>query len=196
MDINQPFYETLSLINRMEGVCEQLYQKAKDIHEFQKTLDMDVSKFDQVEEVRVGMMYRAKLWKALDEWGNVLVEKWRTAPFEQVDVSEISQKSEYYTKVALQCERNLPQGSTAVARLKQLVFDFRETMPIVEALGNKNLKVEHWTEIKNIIGLPSDYPMEEKHFNLGELIGFGVAQHQEAIINVSVTATQEFNLRT
>jgi len=48
-------------------------------------------------------------------------------------------------------------------------------MPIVEALGNKNLKVEHWTEIKTIIGLPSDYPMEDKHFNLGELIGFGVA---------------------
>ncbi len=62
---------------------------------------MDVSKFDQVEEVRVGMMYRSKLWRALDEWGNVLVEKWRTAPFEQVDVSEISQKSEYYTKMAL-----------------------------------------------------------------------------------------------
>lgn len=64
------------------------------------------------------MMYRAKLWKALDEWGNVLVEKWRTAPFEKVDVSEITQKSEFYTKVALQCERNLPQGSSAVARLK------------------------------------------------------------------------------
>jgi hypothetical protein len=74
----------------MEEVCEQLTQKAKDIHEFQKTLDMDVSKFDQVEEVRVGMLYRAKLWRALDEWGNVLVEKWRTAPFENVDVSEIT----------------------------------------------------------------------------------------------------------
>jgi dynein heavy chain len=114
---------------------------------------MDVSKFDMVEEVRVAMLYRVKLWKALDEWGNVLVEKWRTAPFEHVDVGEITQKSEYYTKVALQCERNLPVGSSAVAKLKQLVFDFRETMPIVEALGNKNLKVEHWTEIKTIIGL-------------------------------------------
>ena len=62
---------------------------------------MDVSKFDMVEEVRVAMLYRVKLWKALDEWGNVLVEKWRTAPFEHVDVSEITQKSEFYTKVAL-----------------------------------------------------------------------------------------------
>jgi dynein heavy chain len=38
--------------------------------------------------------------------------------------------------------------------------------------------------------------MEDKQFNLGELIGFGVAKFQEEIINVSVTATQEFNLRT
>lgn len=35
-------------------------------------------------------------------------------------------------------------------------------MPIVEALGNKNLKVEHWTDIKNILSLPSEYPMEER----------------------------------
>jgi dynein heavy chain, axonemal len=59
--------------------------------------------------------------------------------------------------------------------LKKLVFDFRETMPIVEALGNKNLKVEHWTDIKTILNLPSEYPMEERQFNLGELIGFNVA---------------------
>lgn len=48
-------------------------------------------------------------------------------------------------------------------------------MPIVEALGNKNLKVEHWTDIKTILNLPSEYPMEERQFNLGELIGFNVA---------------------
>lgn len=62
-------------------------------------------------------------------------------------------------------------------------------MPIVEALGNKYLKVEHWQEIKTLIGLPNDYAMEERKFNLGELISWGVANFQEEIINVSVTAT-------
>lgn len=42
-------------------------------------------------------------------------------------------------------------GASAVTELKTLVFDFRETMPIVEALGNKNLKNEHWEEIKTIL---------------------------------------------
>jgi hypothetical protein len=52
LDINQPFYEMLARVNRMEEVAKGLDQKAKDIHEFQKTLDMDVSKFDLVEEVQ------------------------------------------------------------------------------------------------------------------------------------------------
>ena len=51
-------------------------------------------------------------------------------------------------------------------------------MPIVEALGNKNLKVEHWHDIKLILNLDLNYPLELREFNLGELIGFNVALHQ------------------
>jgi len=43
-----------------------------------------------------------------------------------------------FTKNVLQCERNLPKSS-AVAFLKELVFNFRDSMPIVESLGNKLL---------------------------------------------------------
>lgn len=136
---------------------------------------MDVSGFSYMEDARSSMLYRAKLWRSLYEWGEVLVNKWRTAPFDQVDVQDITAKSELYTKTALQCERNLPAGSTAVARLKQLVFDFRETMPIVEALGNQNLQKEHWFEIKKVIQVPDDFPLEERTFTLGQLINFNVA---------------------
>lgn len=79
---------------------------------------MDITSLSYVDEARQSMLYRAKLWRSLHEWGVVLVTKWKTAPFEQVDVQEISQKAEQYTKIALQCERNLPADSTAVARLK------------------------------------------------------------------------------
>lgn len=80
-----------------------------------------------------------------------------------------------YTKTVIQCERNLPVTSTAVAKLKSLVFDFRETMPIVEALGNKNLKDIHWEDIKiNILNIP-EFPLESRQFTLGQLIEFNVA---------------------
>lgn len=134
---------------------------------------MDITAFDYVEEARINMTYRARLWRALSEWKQ-LIESWKSSPFEYIEVSEITQKADIYTKTVIQCERNLPQGSTAVAKLKSLVFDFRETMPIVEALGNKLLKPEHWEEIKTLLG-QQDFALETRQFNLGQLIEMNVA---------------------
>jgi hypothetical protein len=58
-----------------------LVQKAADISEYQRTLDLDVSAFEYVEEARSQMLYRLRLWRSLHEWGAVLVERWKTAPF-------------------------------------------------------------------------------------------------------------------
>ena len=79
------------------------------------------------------------------------------------------------TKTVLNCERNLPP-STAVQYFKKIVWDFKETMPIVEALGNKHLQDFHWQEIKQIIHY-EHFPLEEKQFTLGELIKMDVAKY-------------------
>ena len=63
----------------------------------------------------------------------------------------------------------------AVARLKKIVWEFRDTMPVVEALGNELIEKIHWIEIKDIIG-NHDFPLEEKNFTLGELIDLDVAR--------------------
>lgn len=55
----------------------------------------------------------------------------------------------------------MPSSSTAVRHLKRLVFEFKETMPIVEALGNDYLESFHWKQIKDILKIP-DFPLEEK----------------------------------
>jgi len=121
---------------------------------------MDVTAFDYVEDIKSKMSYRAKLWRALREWQE-LIESWKSSPFENIEVNEITAKADSYTKTVNQCERNLPEGSTAVVKLKKLVYDFRETMPIVEALGNKNLQNIHWNEIKTLLDIP-DFPLEDR----------------------------------
>lgn len=65
-------------------------------------------------------------------------------------------------------------------------------MPIVEALGNRNLKKVHWDEIKE--ELKTDFALEERQFTLGKLVEMEVFSKQDEIVNISVTATQEFNL--
>jgi len=74
------------------------------------------------------------------------------------------------------------------------VFEFKETMPIVEALGNPHLTEVHWSEIKAKLGI-EDFPLEDKQFSLGELVQLNVAEHCDEVVNISVTATQENLLR-
>lgn len=94
----------------------------------------EITQFHDVEEAKRKHIYRAKLWRALNDWTN-LMHKWVTANFDDIDVEKISHIAEKFTKTTVQCERNLPTTSTAVKHLKKLVFDFKETMPIVRALG-------------------------------------------------------------
>lgn len=58
-----------------------------------------------------------------------------------------------------------------------MVFQFKETMPIVVALGNKYLEKVHWDEIYILLGEP-DINLEDREFNLGQLINLNVANYQ------------------
>jgi hypothetical protein len=46
---------------------------------------MDVTPFDNVEEARINMIYRAKLWRSIHEWKD-MVDKWSESEFNKIDV--------------------------------------------------------------------------------------------------------------
>lgn len=67
--------------------------KKKDIHRYQKTLDMGmVEPFNNVEDAKVLLSYNVRLWSAIHEW-NLNIEIWQVSPFEQIDVEDILDKS-------------------------------------------------------------------------------------------------------
>jgi len=77
-----------------------------------------------------------------------------------------------------------------------MVGEFSETMPIVESLGNKTLKKVHWKEMRDIMEIPEEFPLELRMFTLGELINFDVAPFKSEIVEISNVATQEQILKT
>ncbi len=52
-------------------------------------------------------------------------------------------------------------------KLKNLVFNFKETMPVVVALRNRDLQDYHWSEIKRIIG--KEFTIDDE-FTLSDLV--------------------------
>jgi dynein heavy chain, axonemal len=66
-------------------------------------------------------------------------------------------------------------------------------MPIVTALGNKNLTPDHWNDIKELTNI--DLELENLDFCLGELMERNIASFQEEIQDISMRATQEAKLQ-
>ena len=156
---------------------------------------MKVNQFETVTEAYQGHQIRKLLWNSLKEWSE-MVGDWQQVVFDEINIEEISELSDQYYLKVTKCEARLP-GSTAVAKLSKMVRDFRSTMPIVAALGNRYLQDNHWEEIKRLLNMEdSDFALEEKQFTLGELISFDVGEKQEEVVHISTTATQEDKLTT
>ena len=84
----------------------------------------------------------------------------------------------------MKCQNFLGSESPVVQELKNLVLEFKETMPVVVALGNKRLQKVHWEDIKAILNVEDPLEDEEylmKEFSLGKLIEMNAAQFQEEI---------------
>jgi dynein heavy chain len=85
------------------------------------------------------------------------------------------------------------QTGPVIEKLKAMVVQFKEAMPIVTALRNDKLEPNHWAEIKTLIS--KDFETENPEFTLKTLIDMDVNQFAEEIAVISTQATQEHNLR-
>lgn len=81
------------------------------VMDYQTTLEMDkIEHFANVEEARLVLHYRSKLWRSLQLW-RTNTESWKKLLFLDIDMQRISEQSTTMTKTVLQCERNLPESS-------------------------------------------------------------------------------------
>ena len=59
-----------------------------------------IEQFNNVEEARQAISYRIRLWRALFEWKQS-INRWQTDPFENIEVQEITTKSDKLTKTVI-----------------------------------------------------------------------------------------------
>lgn len=90
------------------------------------------------------------MWESLTEWKSQ-TQNWQGTSFSLIEAEEITSKAEYFTNIVRKAAKKLPSNGV-LDELKSLVYDFKDTMPVVLALRNKHLKEYHWKEIKEIIG--------------------------------------------
>lgn len=87
------------------------------------------------------------------------------------------------------CVKNMPPNPV-LDKIKTLVYEFKDTIPVVVAMRNPALTQVHWSQIKDdVIG--QDFDIYDDEFTLQSLIDLDVQQHQAKIQDISTQATQE-----
>lgn len=93
-------------------------------------------------------------------------------------------------KMANYCEENRESENPVTKELIEKVESTMGILPIINALGNPNMKPNHWTQI--FMSIPEGNTlMESDDFTLNDLLKIGVKDHMEMINEVTTVATEE-----
>jgi hypothetical protein len=136
LDIDSDLYEMLHLADSLDEQFKNIEMRSRKYNISQECLDLLPTSFTKVEDAKIEIQIRGDLWRALHDWKE-LVEQWINNVFCEIDTDQITTQADFYTRIVTKSENYLPRGSSSVQELKDLVFEFKETMPIVIALGNK-----------------------------------------------------------
>lgn len=177
-------------LDELETQFNKLDKMAEKYNHQQVKLDTQQTAFKDLETAREEISNRCLLWRSLDEFVSQ-TEKWKRTDFNEIDVKSIQAKSDQYYRYVSKLEKSLP-ANQVLDKLKVIVKQFREAMPIVSALSNDKLTETHWTEINTTVG--KEINVAKEGFTLQDLIALDVNNFQEEIVAISTQATQEFKL--
>lgn len=180
-----PMSQTIDQLEHLQEQFNKLDSLSQRYQEYQKILNLDVHEFENIRLLREELEIRLSLWKGLRDW-DIMVEKWKNGLFSEINPEEIMNKAEYYTIIIRRAQKKLPPNAI-LDDLKASVFEFKEVMPVVSALRNKNLKESHWKDIKELV--PGIENIEE--LSLKELLELNVGKFVQQIQEISTQASQE-----
>jgi dynein heavy chain len=182
--------EVLALLTEIEEQVTKAVDDAGRFNRYQDVLKMEPTPFEDVDELKVDLVTKAKLWRGMDSWED-LSEQWNSTAFGTVDVETINKKVMEYNKIAVQSQKAMTENEVPQI-WGAAVSQFKNTLPVVVALRNKALKPRHWEVINGLIEQELD--LEDEQFTLGKLLDMKVDRHMEAIQEVSGKATAELAL--
>ena len=183
--------EIIDELTKMHQRFKQLEEQSKKYNHYEDTLGLPISAFDEVRSLKEEIELRLSMWKSLKEWKELTME-WTVSKFKEINPEVIRSKAENYQRVANKCSRKIP-SNPILDELKQLLYEFREAVPIITSLRNQKLTKDHIEEIKQLLQKP-ELDLENESLTLKHLLDMNIVEKSKEIVEISTQATQEANL--
>ena len=184
-DVNASPHAVTDYLQSIEDLLLGHETQARDYQRYQKALVLEVTAFDELDEVKADLMVKQDMWGNLGGWRRLTVN-WCESPLEQLNVQMMENEISKYFRSASICKRKLT-GNPVAELLKDTVGAFKTTLPIVSCLRAPGLKTRHWDQIHKIAG----FKIEGEHLTLKQLMDRGITDKVESIEIIATEAINE-----
>ncbi|XP_077994098.1 dynein axonemal heavy chain 6-like [Glandiceps talaboti] len=189
LDGNADRDKIMTVLSRLQERMSKIQRTAFTYKSYQKNFKVEITKYEELEEVHAELKLKQLLWDSLRDW-DAQAEEWQTCEFDCLDPEVLNGQVTKYAKSVYQLEKGLPPNMV-VPQLKDRVESMREKLPMVTNLRNPSLKQRHWDMIENIFNY---HFTPEEPLNLGLLDKINAFKHTEAIEEISGMASSEASL--
>ena len=185
----------LSLLRDQQAALMAMEERVSRYVHYQGVLQLEPSTqlLDGLKAVKADCEVKLSVWASLQTWAEV-TDRWVHTSFEHINVDEIAQQVAAYQKVHSRARRMLPADNAVVARLKDNIDEFADTLPLVTDLRSPHLQQHHWTAIEQLLNY-NLHAQPASDFTLGTLIQLNATQYKSEIAVIANSAAQEAKLR-
>ncbi|XP_069482525.1 dynein axonemal heavy chain 6 [Ambystoma mexicanum] len=180
------------LLQDLQVIVDELQKRAFQYKTYQKNFKVEVSRFNELEEVSSELKLKQLLWDSMQEW-DVLQADWLKSRFDVLDPELLNAQVTKYVKFVNQLEKGLPPNNV-VPELKTKVEGMKDKIGVITDLRNPFLKPRHWAMIESTINatlLDIENPL-----SLARLIELRAFEFGAQIQDVSGQASGEASLET
>ena len=185
-----------NLLQEAEGIAA----REKKLREFQIEIGAEETVVEVMTEMLNDVSIKARLWTGLGDW-QTFTKETRALPFDQLQVPAVQEVVQKFATLVKQVSSKL-SDNRAVPRLRSSVEEWRQLLPVLQALTNPSLKSEHLAKISAVVGPIADASGTTKtlsewsnQFTIGMLLEHNILRYRDEIAAVSAAATEEDKLQ-
>jgi dynein heavy chain, axonemal len=195
-DVEEANAYMVALLTEAEGIAA----REKKLREFQIEIGAEETVVEVMTEMLNDVSIKARLWTGIGDW-STFTEETRALPFDQLDVAAVQEVVQKFVALVKQVSSKL-SGNRAVPRLRSSVEEWRQLLPVLQALTNPSLKSEHHAKISAAVGPVADANGTSKtlsewsnQFTIEMLLEHNILKYRDEIAAVSAAATEEDKLQ-
>jgi dynein heavy chain len=186
LDADADREKVLKFVGDLTARCEAQQAEAKKINTIQETFGLPETEFDALKEAVDDVALKRGMWEG-DRDFDADVAVWRETVFDRIDLPTMEAKMGRYTKLSTRLERGLAPNKMS-PKFAAKVDDYKNLLPVINALLNESMKTRHWDKVQELIGVPI---VRDDAFTLQKILDLKAPAHGDAIGLISTEATQE-----